>query len=525
MNKQNNNWFFGKNQGLNFNPGPTLQTGSLDTFEGCAAISDRNTGALLFYTDGIQVWNQNGAQMPNGFGLLGNPSSTSSAIIVPRPGSSSEYYIFTVEARGLPNGFRYSTVDMNLNAGLGNVVTKNVLLVQPTSEKVAAVPKFANCEDYWIISTGNNSNAFYVYSLDASSITALPVQNTGPAINDIGYLKVSPLGDKIALANFFSNTVEVYDFNNATGAVSHSQTLTNIFHAYGIEFSGDGNLLYFSSCALGNGSGTGIIYQKELNNSNPPLQLASIPNNGFRYASGALQMGPDGIIYAANDQTLTLDAILNPNVIGAGCNFTSAHIALPDFVYLGLPTLVQFGNCDSDPCAETKKKVNEILEERCKEKKHALEHCNEGDKCECDPNTACASLEIPEIKPCISIKWGDSECDCLEGTDCEVLCITVCNCYSNVTFKDFTIGALEVCDENGDPVSILPDGKPSVQLVPVGPYCFGDVEPCSCTSREFSLLTCGAKGGKYKIKVEAICFDVCFHYDDDDCFVFEICAD
>ncbi len=331
MNNQNNHWFFGSNVGINFTPTPVLLSGSLNTQEGCAAISDRNTGNLLFYTDGIQVWDSSHAQMPNGFGLLGDPSSTSSGIIVPMPGSTTQYYIFTVDKVQQNDGLQYSIVDMTLNSGLGDVTTKNTLLITPTAEKVAAVIKKDNCEEYWIICAGRDSNDFYVFSLDSGTVAPVPLatQNTGPNIDALGYLKVSPLGDKIALANYSSNTVEVYDFNNSTGVISHSLTLNNVFHAYGIEFSADGSLLYFSSIANSNGTGTGYIYQKELNNTNPYVQVGAVPNNGTRYSTGALQMAPDGSkIYIAMDGTNTLGAINNPAGIGAACLFTSLSISV-----------------------------------------------------------------------------------------------------------------------------------------------------------------------------------------------------
>ena len=112
------NWYFGVNAGLNFSSGaPVLDlNGQLATNEGCGSISDAN-GDLLFYTDGITVWEKNHNQMPNGFGLMGDPSSTQSGIIIPLPGSEVIYYIFTVDSSAGDHGFRYSIVDMSFNNG------------------------------------------------------------------------------------------------------------------------------------------------------------------------------------------------------------------------------------------------------------------------------------------------------------------------------------------------------------------------------------------------------------------------
>ena len=126
------NWYFGNNAGLNFNN------------EGCATFSDGN-GNLLFYTEGVNVWNRNHQIMPNGEGLLGSTSATQSAMVLPRPGSSNIYYIFTSDnVQSYQNGeggvgFNYSVIDMNLNGGLGDVTVKNINLLPNASEKVTAV--------------------------------------------------------------------------------------------------------------------------------------------------------------------------------------------------------------------------------------------------------------------------------------------------------------------------------------------------------------------------------------------------
>lgn len=146
----------------------------------------------------------------------------------------------------------------------------------------------------------------------------------------------------------------------------------------------------------------------------------------------------------------------------------------------------------------------------------------------CNACGGCKSIKSPNIEPCISISWGDSSCDCLETDDLEVLCISICNCYSNISFNNFTISMIEVTDSNGNTVENLPDGTPSVQAIPIGPICFGSIEPCtqgstSCVNREFSIHTRGAKDGEYQVKLHGICFDVSFNYHKTSCFKFNLC--
>ena len=174
-----NNWYFGNYAGVSFSSGEpiALLDGALSTREGCATISDTN-GNLLFYTDGQTVWNKNHLLMQNGGGLLGHPSSTQSAIIVPKPGSNTIYYIFTVPQALNYDGLRYSVVDMTLAGGLGAVTNqKNILLIQPVVEKVTAV-RHANNIDIWVITHGRDNNTFYSFLITSAGVNMIPVITT-----------------------------------------------------------------------------------------------------------------------------------------------------------------------------------------------------------------------------------------------------------------------------------------------------------------------------------------------------------
>lgn len=142
----------------------------------------------------------------------------------------------------------------------------------------------------------------------------------------------------------------------------------------------------------------------------------------------------------------------------------------------------------------------------------------------------CQTAAIPRLEPCISIRWGDSKCDCFETDDVETVCVTVCNCYSNITFSNFRIASAVITMAGGGAVANLPDGSPSVQMIPLGPVCFGDIPPCrddkaGCVSREYVVRTRGAKGGKYEIRLSGICYDVGFHYNNQDSFSLILCPD
>ncbi|MDZ7848684.1 MAG: hypothetical protein U5L96_19195 [Owenweeksia sp.] len=96
---QADHWYFGQYAAMAFNNGQpaALSDSKMYAPEGCATISHPKTGQLLFYTSGEKVWNRQHEVMPNGTGLHGFISSIQSAVIVPAPCDSNQYYIFTAD--------------------------------------------------------------------------------------------------------------------------------------------------------------------------------------------------------------------------------------------------------------------------------------------------------------------------------------------------------------------------------------------------------------------------------------------
>ena len=337
-----NYWFFGQNAGIDFNSEtPTPINGSLSTNEGCASFSAAD-GTLLFYSDGIKVWDTNGDLMPNGKNLLGDPSSTQSAIIVPRPGLGNEhlFYIFTVGANDYDNdgnlinpteGLHSYTVDMNLNGGLGDIAGSAIDLSigknAEWTEKITSV-KGADCNT-WIISLVNNT--FITYKIDNSGLinSAITSPVNFNASDPRGYLKVSPDGKRIASATYGEGKLYLYSFDDASGIVSNDGILliTNPEidgYSYGIEFSPQSTKLYCSTFNGVNENRINKLFQFDLENTNIVSSKYLVKSQpGYR---GALQLAPNGKIYATvpinySTGTSSLDAINSPDKLGTNCNY------------------------------------------------------------------------------------------------------------------------------------------------------------------------------------------------------------
>jgi gliding motility-associated-like protein len=349
-------WYFGKKAGITFNAGPNpinLNGGELETDEGCATLCDGN-GNLLFYTDGIKVWNRNHQVMPNGNGLKGDPSSTQSAVIVPKPGSTNLYYIFTVDELGKTNGMNYSIIDLNEDGGFGDIILKNTALFTPTLEKITAV-KHSNETSVWIIGHKYNSSSFISYELSNSGLSIPVTSNVGPNFSNntqktIGYMKSSPNGKFIACANSGAmSSMQLFSFNNSNGhlnLISSSDFDFNGLGAYGIEFSSNSELLYVSQVDYINQLSQifqfSIISEDEtiINDSKTLISSQNYTNNSFIGLFAALQLGPDQKIYIARNNSFYLSAINNPNTIGLGCQFVENAISLQNQCKYGLPSFV-----------------------------------------------------------------------------------------------------------------------------------------------------------------------------------------
>lgn len=345
-----NVWVFGKFAGIDFNSGAPLsfEGSKINSLEGCASICGYD-GKLLFYTDGIRVWDRSHVLMPGGSDLMGSTSSTQSAIIVPSPGVYGQYYIFTVGAlEGDSISVHYSLADMALNSGFGDIdpAEKNIRLFDHSVEKITSA-RHSNGIDYWVILHKWQSDEFHAFKVTNSGVDPVPVISRAGSIHDgdifnkQGYMKSSPDGKKIALAIFKDGIVEVFDFNNTTGEVSGGVTISGPRYksAYGIEFSPEANFLYLSCLEY-----PSEIYQFNLNAGSASEILNSsyqlTPDSGS-YFFGALQMGPDKKIYSAKKMGKALGMIAEPEKAGQACNFVDDAVPLGSGIsQLGLPTYV-----------------------------------------------------------------------------------------------------------------------------------------------------------------------------------------
>lgn len=326
---QNKIWYFGYEAGIDFN-GPipvALTNGALTSIDCSTTLCDVN-GNLLLYANGTTVYNSNHQVMHNGNGLQGSSNGGQVCVAVPQPGTNL-VYIFTVGQFASSDGFRFHVVDMSQQGGLGSVVLKNVLLFQPSTERVAAVYN-SNDNSYWIITHTWNSNEYYAYKLSSSGFNPSPVISAVGSIhaggalgyyNSMGQLAISPDGSRIACGIYSMGAVELFHFDISTGLISNPIKIGGFSNTWGVCFSPDASKLYATNWYSPQlfQLDVGVWDSSLIASSKTMVGTAQGPSPSGRQI-GYMQIGPDGKIYAAVLDDNYLAVVISPNIAGTACN-------------------------------------------------------------------------------------------------------------------------------------------------------------------------------------------------------------
>ncbi|MFK8059833.1 MAG: T9SS type B sorting domain-containing protein [Polaribacter sp.] len=380
--RETENWYFGNNTSINFlNKEPTVINDSkILAARGTSSISDKN-GNLLFYTDGVSVYNSSHIKI-SGKGLESDFVTSQNVIIIPKPNSSSIFYIFTIKSEVIDDGggpaigknsnskksanfipgLYYSTLDMSANSNRGEITERNILILQNVSEKITAV-HHKNGKDIWLATHKSDDNDiffddFYTILVNDSGVQTPKKSDFGQKFifDRKGYMKFSPNGEFLSMA---SNTSGgwVFKFDNENGVINQPRRLGfatgvgDIVRPYGVEFSIDSNKLYFTSKK--DDQVDIRLYQFDMSRvfqNNTTSQLFTIVSFRNESKVGALQLAKNGKIYGAvnsgeefNDSEPFLSVINNPKLNSEReINFQERSINIPGgATRLGLPNFVQ----------------------------------------------------------------------------------------------------------------------------------------------------------------------------------------
>ncbi|WP_420316030.1 PKD domain-containing protein [Ekhidna sp.] len=346
-NQTSNQWYFGEQAGIEFTNGPIaiLDGNQQDALEGCATISDVN-GDLLFYTNGSTVWNWEHDVMLNGDSIGGDRASAQNSIIMPFADDETMFYIFTTERVYGDNEYalKYSIVDMKEAAARGKVIVKNVKLMDNSTERITG-SGFTG--DDLIVAHEFGNNIFRSFQTSATGLSGAIFSPVGEVhdfmqeLSATGYMKISPSLNQIAINIPGTNQVEILDIDQ--GEISNPRLIdTGESDLYGMEFSPGGLRLFLTTS-----SATSKLIQYDLdslNSADPATDISNTKFDGYTQGVdyGALQLGPDGVIYMAVDNSSTIGTISSPENNDASASFDNAGFDLAGRISrLGLPNFAQ----------------------------------------------------------------------------------------------------------------------------------------------------------------------------------------
>lgn len=351
--KETYHWFFEQGVHLDFSNGMKM---SLDgriykhDMYGARAnssISDRN-GKLLMYTNSVNVFNAQHQVMKGGEKIKGALCNFGvNSLIFPIDESGYLYYILTC-SNGIYNSceekeYMYDTlmyyhiVDMRLQNGLGEVISKNNVVSNTFHTTLSAV-KHRNGYDTWVLAPQTNSNHYYAYLFTSCGLSKTVVSEVNgymfPASNEVKIL-LSPNGKLIGMPKFdtllrippYGKDYFYLDkFNDSTGEVTSWLKLRKgRALVANFAFSPDSRYLYYqyagSECSqhdLVSGD-SATIMQSE-------VKYASTGN-----AYSALQNMPDGrMMFSIYNLDYPYNGIFEyPNRKCPDCNLDEKGISLP----------------------------------------------------------------------------------------------------------------------------------------------------------------------------------------------------
>jgi hypothetical protein len=295
--------------------------------EGTAVFTDPTTGQLLFYTDGITVYNGfDNTELANGEGLLGQPSSTEPALITPKYGSDGgTFYVFSdnYATDDSPTGdIYYSVIDLSQGPH-GTVTTKNTHLFAGNVGEALDVLPHANSTDFWVLAYDSAANV-EAFLVSASGVSTTPVTSstglTGAVLRSA--INHSYDYDHVVLAMNFGTAgpqgqIVVADIDRATGTLSGFKTVATGDLGYHASYSGDGTKLYY---VRGTQGWEGVAYQFDLTTGTETM----LGGTGL----AAAKLAPDGKVYYVGYGKTALAVVSSPNAAGTAAGFLDNALPL-----------------------------------------------------------------------------------------------------------------------------------------------------------------------------------------------------
>lgn len=333
--KEYNVWYFGNKAGITFNTNPpsALLDGKLSSYESSSGICDEH-GNLMFYTNGDTVWNKNHLYMKGGMAPIyyNHMSSIQGSIVIKKPDSKSQYYIFCSASQesvslGVNTHVRYWLIDMDLDNGLGEVIAVNYTLLPGAIENLG-ITWHSNGSDFWIGAMEKSQKKFNCIQTLNGGFSNSIVSSVIDDAMGAGSVKFSPNSSILYCSRkYISSTsygMDLYRFNNTNGVLADKLEINTVSLSYYIEFSHDSRFLYVIY------AGFKRIDQYDLslwNKDSIEKSVVTIDAGSIDRKTG-LQLGPDRKIYVFIEDQSYISVIDSPWLKGIDCHYSHNVISL-----------------------------------------------------------------------------------------------------------------------------------------------------------------------------------------------------
>jgi len=340
------------------------------------SISDRETGRLLFYSNGCSIIDSTNNIMENGDDI--NPGqlhdnwcdqgydypNSNSAIILNDPVNEFGYYMIhriRNPGDGEEFGVFYSYVDMIGNNGNGTVTVKNepLLIDILLLGSYITACKHQNGQDWWIVMMEKLTNRYLFFLIDENGINYHHDVFIGPAFNvntsTAGQCTFSPEGNYFAWFNP-TDDFNLFDFDRATGIISNFQHVeVPDYSGQGGDFIGDISISPSNQFAYL--SSDRQMYQVDLWATDLQESLTFIAEwdgfgDPFPTGFSSIMHGPDCKMYVISGAGVKhLSVIHYPDNKGLDCDFKQHDLVLPWHKWRGnAPNFPHFRIDEQNPC-------------------------------------------------------------------------------------------------------------------------------------------------------------------------------
>jgi hypothetical protein len=321
------NWFLSDSAGIHWVNGKTPT--SVDWYklrgeEGSGAISD-SLGNLLFYTNGVDLYNAKHQKLNKDFDLGGDWSSTQGKLILKHQ-ESNLYHVFTNNYMGLQKSCLYHSSFRITNDTVQFVVKKEIVH-SLISEGIAAV-NHQNGRDIIVINHSLYGDTFFFYILTRNGLEKCIKFQTGSSlkttnINRATDISFSPTGN---LLSFATSPIDVYHsiFKFNTQIVNLNNEISNLECDYftGI-FSDNDSFMYvdpnnysYAQYSLKNWDRTSIINSRKTLYNDP------------KFLGGCARNAPGGRILITREKQKFISIVNDGNKPYPQCDFVNKTVTL-----------------------------------------------------------------------------------------------------------------------------------------------------------------------------------------------------